>query len=147
MKVVILAAAICAMASAARADPCKAIPDNGPMPEYLHSGATFVGRVIYVGDGDSFCVDVARKNQGLNPRDWVEVRVANFYAPELGSPDGPAAKRALERVAMGRRAVCRAQHRSHDRVVATCTINGRDIADLMRRAGVREGGKGRLQAR
>jgi micrococcal nuclease len=138
----VIAAALAAIGSAALADPCKAIPDKGPMPEYLSHGATFSGRVIYVGDGDSLCVDVARKNQGLSPRDWVEVRIANFYAPELGSSDGPPAKRALENVAMGRRAVCRAQHRSHDRVVATCTINGRDLADLMRRSGVREGGNG-----
>ena len=30
-----------------------------------------------------------------------------------------------------------------DRVVATCSINGRSVADLMRRAGVVEGGNGR----
>lgn len=36
-----------------------------------------------------------------------------------------------------------ASHRSYDRVVATCTINGRSVADLMRKAGVVEGGNGR----
>lgn len=127
-----------AVASAAHADPCKAIPDKGPMPAVLRRGATFAGPVVYVGDGDSLCVAV-----GSGPERWVEVRVADFYAPELHSPEGPAAKSALERVAMGRRAVCQAQHRSHDRVVARCAINGRDIGDLMRAQGIKEGGNGR----
>jgi endonuclease YncB( thermonuclease family) len=119
----------------AHADPCKAIPDKGPMPAYLHRGAAFAGPVVYVGDGDSLCV-------GLGParEQWVEVRIADFYAPELHEPAGPAAQAALERVAMGKRATCQAQHRSHDRVVAVCRIGGRSVGDLMRAAGVEEGG-------
>lgn len=31
------------MTTAAKADPCKAIPDHGPMPSYLHRGAHFSG--------------------------------------------------------------------------------------------------------
>lgn len=134
----LMALVLLALAGAAHADPCKAIPDKGPMPAYLHSGATFTGPVTYVGDGDSLCVAV-----GPGPESLVEVRVADFYAPELHDPDGPAAKAALERIAMGRRAVCQAEHRSHDRVVARCTIGGRDVGDLMRAAGVPEGGRGR----
>lgn len=125
------------LAGVAHADPCKAIPDQGPMPRYLFSGASFTGPVVYVGDGDSLCVAV-----GQGPANWVEVRVADFYAPELSEPDGPAAKAALERIAMGARATCVAQHRSHDRIVAQCAIRGRDLGDLMRAAGVREGGRG-----
>lgn len=86
-------------ATAAKADPCKAIPDRGPMPSYLHRGAHFSGPVIYVGDGDSLCVAV-----GSGPANWVEIRLEDFYAPELHSPSGPDAKAALERVAMGRKA-------------------------------------------
>ncbi|HEY2355973.1 MAG TPA: hypothetical protein VGH86_00880 [Phenylobacterium sp.] len=67
-----------ALASSAAADPCKAIPDRGPAPAYLSSGATFSGPVVYVGDGDSLCVAV-----GEGPQNWVEVRLADFYAPEL----------------------------------------------------------------
>lgn len=125
------------LATPALADPCKAIPDRGPMPSYLSRGASFSGPVTYVGDGDSLCVAV-----GQGPANWVEVRVADFYAPELNAPGGREAKAALERIARGKRAVCTAQHRSHDRVVATCTINGRSVADLMRRAVVAEGGNG-----
>ena len=88
-------------ATAAKADPCKAIPDRGPMPSYLHRGAHFSGPVVYVGDGDSLCVAV-----GQGPANWVEIRLEDFYAPELHSPTGPAAKAALERLAMGRNAEC-----------------------------------------
>jgi endonuclease YncB( thermonuclease family) len=127
-----------ALASSALADPCKAIPDRGPMPAYLRGGAAFSGPVTYVGDGDSLCVAIGQGHQN-----WVEVRLADFYAPELHSPAGPAAKAALERIAMGQQAWCRAQHRSYDRVVARCSVDGRDIGDLMRRAGIQEGGNGR----
>lgn len=124
-------------ATAAKADPCKAIPDRGPMPSYLHRGAHFSGPVVYVGDGDSLCVAV-----GSGPANWVEIRLEDFYAPELHSPSGPGAKAALERVAMGRKAECIANHRSYDRVVATCRIGGRSIGNLLSATGSIEGGNG-----
>jgi endonuclease YncB( thermonuclease family) len=74
------------------------------------------------------------------------VRLADFNAPELHSPGGPAAKAALERIALGRNAVCvagggrRGNVTSYDRVIATCRINGRRIGDLMREAHIAEGG-------
>lgn len=127
-----------AAATPAFADPCKAIPDQGPMPAYLAPGSKFEGPVSYVGDGDSLCVAV-----GPSPNEWVEVRVADFYAPELHAAGGPEAKAALERIAMGRRATCVAGRRSYDRVIARCRINGVSIGDQMRRAGIAEGGNGR----
>ncbi len=148
-----------ALATPALADPCKAIPDRGPMPPYLKRGATFSGPVSYVGDGDSLCVEVVtngggNRRQGVaaqgveagaQPRgnQWVEVRVEDFFAPELNAPGGREAKQTLTRLAYGKRAVCTASHRSHDRVVATCRINGVSVGDLMRGAGVVEGGNGR----
>lgn len=125
--------------SPAAADPCKAIPDRGPMPSYLAKGKTFSGPVTYVGDADSLCVAVG----GRAPENLVEVRVADFYGPELNAPGGRAAKATLERVAKVRHAVCTAGRRSYDRVVATCRIGGVSIGDLMRGAGVEEGGNGR----
>lgn len=122
----------------ASADPCRAIPDKGPMPAYLAKGRTFSGQVAYVGDGDSLCVA-----QGPKPSAWVEVRLADFYAPELHAPGGREAKRALEQIARGRHAVCKAQKRSYDRVVAKCEIGGVSIGELMRAQGVAEGGEGR----
>jgi endonuclease YncB( thermonuclease family) len=125
------------VATAAQADPCKAIPDRGPLPAYLSHGAHFSGPVVYVGDGDSLCVAV-----GKGQANWVEVRLEDFYSPELHSPTGSQAKARLKRIAMGQNATCVADHKSYDRVVATCRIGGRSIGDLMRSAGAVEGGNG-----
>jgi len=132
----LVAVATLAAASAA-ADPCQAISDKGPLPAWLRRGSTFRGPVVYVGDGDSLCVAV-----GAGAANWVEVRLADFYAPEIREPAGPAAKAALERLAMGRQTECRADHRSYDRIVARCAIAGHSIGDLLRAAGVQEGGRG-----
>ena len=120
------------------ADPCKAIPDRGPAPAQLSPGSTFRGPVIYVGDGDSLCVGL-----GARPDQWVEVRLADFYAPELSAPGGREAKQALERIVRGKTLTCIAGRRSFDRVVANCRLGSASVGDLMRRAGVAEGGNGR----
>jgi endonuclease YncB( thermonuclease family) len=130
--------ALMVLATPALADPCKAIPDKGPMPSYLSPGSRFQGTVTYVGDGDGLCVAV-----GQTQNEWVEVRVADFYAPELHAPGGREAKAALERIAIGRKAICTAGRRSHDRVVARCIIDNISVGDRMRRAGIAEGGNGR----
>lgn len=114
-----------AFATAAEADPCEA-----PLPK---RGEVFSGPVAYIGDGDSLCVRTAA---GL-----VEVRVADFYAPELNEPGGREAKAVLSSIAMGQRVTCAAQHRSYDRIVAVCVLSGVSIGDRMRRAGVVEGGR------
>ena len=119
-----------ALPGAALADPCIA-----PLPK---PGTSFTGTVRYVGDGDSICV-----GNGGSGSAWVEVRVADFYAPELNSSGGAQAKAAMGRVALGRTVECTAGKRSYDRVVARCTLNGTSIGDLMRREGVTEGGRGR----
>ena len=126
-------------ATGARADPCKAIPDRGPAPGWLKPGAVFSGPIAYVGDGDGLCVRDPR--YGL-----VEVRLSDFSAPELSDPSGKLAKAALARH-MGQRAVCTVQGghgnraRSYDRALAVCRIGGVSIGELMRRAGVKEGGR------
>jgi micrococcal nuclease len=125
------------LASPALADPCDAIPDRGPMPSDLRPGAVFRGPVVYVGDADSLCVGVGPRGIG-----WVEVRLADFYGPELQEPGGRAAKASLERIAMGRTVVCTAGHRGYDRVVARCTLQAVSLGDRMRAAGVAEGGRG-----
>lgn len=138
MKALVITLALGLLATPALADPCKAIPDKGPMPSYLYRGATFTGPIGYIGDGDSLCVAVTPGPEGL-----VEVRVADFYAPELHEAGGPQAKAMLEHLAMGRRAVCVADHRTHDRIAAVCRIGGVSVGDLMRSAGIQEGGRGR----
>jgi endonuclease YncB( thermonuclease family) len=114
---------------AAAADPCTA-----PLPS---PGTSFSGTVRYVGDGDSICVG----NSGSGAF-WVVVRVADFYAPELHVPGGRQAKVTMEQVALGRTVQCVAAKRSYDRLVARCILNGVSISDLMRRAGIAEGGRG-----
>ena len=108
------------------------------MPTYLAPGKTFSGPVVYIGDGDSLCVAV-----GPTQSDWVEVRLADFYARELAAPGGREAKSALGRIAMGKRVECVAEHRSNDRVVAVCTVQGVSLGDRMRAAGIAPGGRGR----
>ena len=72
----------------AHADPCEA-----PVPSQV--GVEFSGLVRYVGDGDGLCV-----GRTSDPNEWIEVRLADFDAPELHTPGGPAAKAAL-RAAIG----------------------------------------------
>lgn len=127
--------AMCALApGVAIADPCTArLPSR--------AGEAFSGVVRYVGDGDSLCVGASG-----NPTEWIEVRLGDFDAPELHSPDGPGSKRFLESVAMGRQARCRAvkgrggRVAVYDRVIAICRIGGRPIGDLLRAAGAPSGG-------
>jgi len=127
-------------ATSASADPCEAIPEAGPLPAYLSFGATFSGPVVEVIDGDSLCVAV-----GPTPQEWVEVRAADFYAPELATPAGRAAKAALEHLVRGKEAVCVANMRTYDRIAARCRVNGQPIGTLMRAAGIGEGGAGARQ--
>lgn len=118
----------------AHADPCTAALPN-------HAGDSFSGTVRYVGDGDSLCVGTTS-----DPRTWIEVRLGDFDAPELRSPDGVRSKRFLEQIAFGHEASCRAQRGRNgrvivwDRVIAVCRIDGRTIGDLLRGAGAPTGG-------
>lgn len=118
----------------AHADPCE-----GRLPD--RAGQSFAGQVRYIGDGDGLCV-----GDRADPATWVEVRLADFDAPELNASGGRAARDQLRRLVLGRRVDCVATRgRSgrvivHDRVIATCWSNGRRVGDLMRAAGVREGG-------
>ena len=128
------------VASQALADPCTAIPDRGPFPAWMHKGAQFAGPVAYIGDGDSLCV-AAIAGREVDQSTWVEVRLGDFYAPELHEPGGPEAKAALERIAVGKRVECVADHRSYDRVVAVCRLQGETLGAALRRAGAAEGGR------
>jgi endonuclease YncB( thermonuclease family) len=123
-------------AGQALADPCKAIPDSGPMPTFLYKGQSFSGPVVQVLDGDSLCVAV-----GKGPQNWVEVRLSDFYAPESHEPGGPGAKAALSRIALGKVASCVSKNRTYDRIAARCTIGGRTLGALLTAEGVAQGGR------
>lgn len=92
-------------ASPARADPCE-----GRLPS--RPGQQFGGTVRYVGDGDGFCV-----GNSADPNTWIEVRLADFDAPELHSPDGRRSKALLEQVAFGQTVSCEARRGRSDRVI------------------------------
>lgn len=131
-----------ALAGAAHADPCKAIPDKGPAPGWARPGHVVSGPVRYVGDGDSLCV-----GRAADPASWVEIRLADFNAPELNAPGGRAARAALERLTKGRTLICTAVRGrggravSYDRLIAVCRLSGVSLADRLRAAGVVEGGR------
>ncbi|MBN8920418.1 MAG: nuclease [Mesorhizobium sp. 61-13] len=135
-RLLVLAAATATLcyAAPAHADPCE-----GTLP--TRAGVQFSGIVRYVGDGDGLCV-----GRTADPNEWIEVRLADFNAPELHTPGGPAAKAALERLALQREVICTSERgrggrvRSFDRVIARCRISGANLGDLLRQAGVAEGG-------
>lgn len=135
----LLAAGVAFWAAPALADPCEA-----PVRGYK-AGQTVSGTVLYVGDADSVCVALGR-----DPSTWLEIRLADFYGPELNSPGGRQGKAAMERLAFGKQAVCTVQRSdrgnhtySYDRLIAVCRVGGTSLGDQMRRAGVQEGGNGR----
>jgi endonuclease YncB( thermonuclease family) len=128
------ALAFLVMATPARADPCE-----GRLPS--QPGQQFAGTVRYVGDGDGLCVGTSN-----DPNTWIEVRLADFDAPELHAPDGRLSKSLLEQVAFGQSVACEARRGRRgrvivfDRVIAVCRVHGRSIADLLRARHAPEGG-------
>ena len=112
------------------------------MPASLARGERFSGPVVHVGDGDSLCVAVGPRRGA----DWVEVRLADFHAPELKEPGGREARDTLKRLTAGRRVHCISRGRTWDRVAADCRLGGRSLGERMRSAGVAEGGRGRRKA-
>lgn len=130
MRRVILGAMLWAMLGAsAHAGVCQAT-----LP---HKGQTFAGRAQLVHDGDTLCI-----GPGRDPATWIPVRLAGFYAPETYQPGGPEATRALRSIVGDGWIICTAGKRSFGRVVAHCTVRGQDLGDLMRSAGIVEGGRG-----
>ena len=133
---IILAAMLFSLAAAtmARADPCE-----GRLP--TRHGETFAGTVRYVGDGDSLCV-----GRTSNPNDWIEVRLADFDAPELRERDGRRSRDLLTRLTRGRQVTCTATRGrsgrvvSYDRVIATCRLGRQRLGDLLRAQRAPEGG-------
>jgi len=93
---------LCAFAFSAMATPARAAPCEGRLPS--QPGQQFSGTVRYVGDGDGLCV-----GNSSDPNTWIEVRLADFDAPELRAPDGRLSKSLLEQVAFGQNVACAAR--------------------------------------
>ncbi len=129
-----LSIAMIALPPAALADPCE-----GRLPS--RAGETFSGIVRYVGDGDSLCV-----GRTTDPETWIEVRMADFDAPELREREGRRSRDVLSRLVIGRSVDCIAVRgrsgrvTSYDRVIATCRLNGRRLGDLLRSQNAPQGG-------
>ena len=138
MRALVLAIVFLLIASPALCDPCTA-KVTGYKP-----GATVAGTMRYYVDGDSLCLSTSP-----DPKTWTEIRLADFYAPELSEPGGRQAKAALERLTKGKRLVCTATRGtggrtySYDRLIAVCTLDGVSVGDRLRRAGGVEGGRGK----
>jgi len=126
-----------ALPGLALADPCGADVTR------LREGQLLTGTVTYVGDGDSICLGSTH-----DPASWVEIRLENWFAPELHDPGGAEAKALMVSLAQGRPASCvirrgrNGQTYSYDRAFATCTVGGQDLAASAQRAGGRQGGRG-----
>jgi hypothetical protein len=95
----------------------------------------FAGVVKYVGDGDSLCV-----GSSSDARSWIEVRLADFDAPELSTTEGKRGKAILEHEAIGRQVSCtvtkgrNGKTTTYDRVLAVCSIGGTTIGAALRNA-------------
>ncbi|MCC6918920.1 MAG: nuclease [Alphaproteobacteria bacterium] len=104
--------------------------------------STFAGTVYKIVDGDTLRMD-------LDAGGCTVVRLGDFDAPERGQQGGGIATRALKALVLGKHVVCtgcegaRDPKRcySHERIVATCRLNGERLGDLMRGKGVPEGGR------
>lgn len=126
----LLILAALSIASPAMAQDCQ-------MPRARES---FSGTVVRVIDGDTIRLRTANCSA-------LQVRLADFSAPERNEFGGSAATFALRAIATGRPAYCTSvrgrngSYRSYGRQIAICRINGVSLGDSLRAAGVMEGGR------
>ena len=121
----------------------RAPPSEPPRP----TGAVIAGRARVV-DGDSLLIGASRIR--LFGIDAPEGRQQCHDAQRRAYGCGEMARRALLSTIAGREVSCTPVGASHDRSVALCTANGRDLSDAMVRGGhaleLRQHSKGRYAA-
>jgi len=100
-------------AQPASAAICSASP---PPP-----GAVIKGPVLHVEDGETLCIGT-----GFEPSKWVPLKVADAAGEAIP-------KSALMAAAFGKDAVCRVTAVADGQAVASCTIEARPLAMLLRR--------------
>lgn len=81
-----------------------------------------------------FCVKVL-DGDTLKVKGGDFIRLANVCAPELNEPGGAAAKRALEKLVLGKWVTYTQVGSSYGRIVTNVKTNGTDVNDHMRRSG------------
>lgn len=73
-------------------------------------------------DGDTLVIDHQR------------IRIQNFNAPEMNEPGGPEAKAKMQALTSGHVVHCDPKARDkYARIVARCSVDGRDLGQAMRR--------------
>lgn len=117
MKWFLILAGLLLAPAVAQADPCE-----GRLPS--RSGETFSVLVRYIGDGDSLCL-----GPSIDPATWIEIRLADFDAPELNNPTARADRHRLSRLVNRRVLDCVAGRGRngrvtvYDLVIATAKLN------------------------
>ncbi len=89
------------------------------------AATVFAGSVEKIRDGDTIEVE------------GVAVRLQGVAAPELGEPLGRESRDALVRLVAGRSVACTPDGtRTRGRIVAVCTVDGRDLGAALVAAGL-----------
>ncbi len=97
------------------------------------NGDVLEGPVIKVADGDTFTINsreagvVRIRLRGLSAAEVPHTNDKKPLSPEE-TRQGLAAAKWMTDHALNQEASCEVRGKSHDRLVATCTINGKDIA-------------------
>jgi micrococcal nuclease len=63
--------------------------------------------------------------------DGTRIRIHGIDAPEMDTAQGSASSDALQALIVGRTVACDRKGTSYNRIVATCFLDGQDIAALM----------------
>lgn len=105
---------------------------RGSAPPPASTGAPLSGRARVV-DGDS--LEIAGRRIRLFGIDAPELHQDCRTAAGRAYDCGGAARRALDDLIGGRAVTCTPVGASHDRAVATCQANGRDLSEELVRSG------------
>ena len=131
---------VTAMAMASTPTPVPA-PVPAPTPTYIYR-ATLV-RVV---DGDTYELLI---DLGMRVAHRALVRLHGFYAPESRTAEGQAATARASELLTGQSLVVQTfkDQQTFARWLADVYVNGRPLPELLREAGVKEGGVGLREAR
>lgn len=82
-----------------------------------------------VHDGDTFSVKLPIWHHG---KSFTKIRLANFYAPELGEDGGVEAKSSLATLVFHKMVELEVKGVSYDRLVCNVYLKGVNIVDTLR---------------